>query len=346
MSERPLVLSPLVIAHRGACAHLPEHTLAAYARAIDDGADLIEPDLVMSRDGVLVARHENEIGATTDVADHPEFAARRTLKRIDGVPVEGWFTEDFTLAELKTLRMRERLPQLRGIAHDGRYPIATLEEILGLLAAAVAAGRRVGLIPEIKHGTYFRSLGLAMEQPLLDLLAAHPCTRTLPVVIQSFEVANLRWLRERLDGRPNVRLLQLLDAPQAQPFDVQAAGGALRYADLASPRGLREVAHYADAVGPWSRAILPLDARGALAVPTPLVADAHAAGLEVHAWTFRPENAFLPPALWKGDAPATVNADGSIAEMAAHLAAGVDALFTDDPALGRRAVARAQGWLP
>jgi glycerophosphoryl diester phosphodiesterase len=335
LAEKPLAPRVQVIAHRGASAHLPEHTLAAYARAIADGADLIEPDLVMTRDGVLVARHENEIGATTDVAAHPRFAARRTTKRIDGVPVQGWFTEDFTLAELKTLRTRERLPHLRGTAHDGRYPIATLEEIIGLLADENARpGRSVGLIPEIKHGTWYRQQGLPMEQRLLGMLRAHACTRTVPVVIQSFETANLRELRAGLGDLPNVRLLQLVDDPQAQPWDVEARGGTLRYADLLTPAGLREVAAYADAIGPNARAILPVDGEGRLGPPTPLVREAHAAGLEVHAWTFRPENAFLPEGLRQG-APAARNEEGSITEIRAHLEAGVDAFFTDDPALGR-----------
>ena len=339
MSERPLIPRPLVIAHRGASAHLPEHTLAAYARAIADGADLIEPDLVMTRDGVLVARHENEIGATTDVAAHPRFAARRTRKVVDGVAVEGWFTEDFTLAELKTLRTRERLPDLRGTAHDGQYPIATLEEIIELLAIEGARqGRVVGLIPEIKHGTWFQRRGLPMEQRLLDTLGAHACTRSVPVVIQSFELTNLRALRRCLGDLPNVRLLQLIDEPQTQPWDVALAGGHLRYADLLTPDGLREVATWADAIGPNARAILPLDDEGRLGAPTSLVHDAHAAGLQVHAWTFRPENVFLPRTLWRGEDPGARNAAGSIEEIRAHLEAGVDAFFTDDPALGRSAV--------
>jgi glycerophosphoryl diester phosphodiesterase len=339
MSERPLVPRAQVIAHRGASAHLPEHTLAAYARAIADGADLIEPDLVMTRDGVLVARHENEIGATTDVAAHRRFAARRTTKLIDGVPVEGWFTEDFTLTELKTLRARERLPALRGTAHDGQHPVATLEEIIELLAAeTVRQGRAIGLIPEIKHGTWFGQQGLPMEQRLLDTLRAHACTRSAPVVIQSFELANLRALRASLGDLPNVRLLQLIGEPDARPWDVKARGGTLRYADLLAPAGLREVAGWADAVGPHARAILPLDGEGRLGPPTPLVRDAHAAGLEVHAWTFRPENVFLPRSLWHGDDPAARHAEGSIAEIRAHLEAGIDAFFTDDPALGRCAL--------
>ena len=333
--EPPLAPRVQVIAHRGASAHLPEHTLAAYARAIADGADLIEPDLVMTRDGVLLARHENEIGGTTDVAAHARCAGRRTRKWIDGEAVEGWFTEDFTLAELKTLRARERLPALRGTAHDGEFALATLEEIIELLAAEnTRHGRRVGLIPEIKHATYFQQLGLAMEQRLLGTLQAHACTRTVPVVIQSFETANLRALRGALAERPNVRLLQLIDTPQAQPYDVQAAGGHIRYADLLTPAGLREVARYADAIGPPTRAVLPLDDAGAFRAATPLVHDAHAAGLEVHVYTFRPENVFLPRALWRGDEPATVNMHGSIAEISAHLHAGIDAFFADDPAIG------------
>lgn len=337
--EPPLAARVQVIAHRGASAHLPEHTLAAYARAIADGADMIEPDLVMTRDGVLLARHENEIGGTTDVADHARFASRRTRKCIDGDAVEGWFTEDFTLAELKTLRARERLPALRGTAHDGEFALATLEEIIDLLAAENARqGRRVGLIPEIKHGTYFQQLGLAMEQLLLDTLHAHACTRTLPVEIQSFELANLRALRRQLADRPNLRLLQLIDAPHAQPYDVQADGGSVRYADLLTPAGLREVARYADAIGPPARAVLPLDETGAFGEPTALVRDAHAAGLEVHVYTFRPENAFLPPSLWQGDDPAMRNAQGSITEIRTHLRAGIDAFFTDDPAVGRAAL--------
>jgi glycerophosphoryl diester phosphodiesterase len=255
------------------------------------------------------------------------------------VSIEGWFVEDFTLAELKTLRARERLPALRGTAHDGQHAVATLEEIIELLATENA--RRadpIGLIPEIKHGSWFARAGLPMEQPLLDTLRAHACTRNVPVVIQSFEQANLRALRRALDDLPNVRLLQLIDEPDAQPWDVRARGGMLRYADLLTPAGLREVATYADAIGPDAREILPVDGEGRLGPPTSLVRDAHSAGLEVHAWTFRPENVFLPRSLWHGTDPAARNAEGSIAEIRAHLAAGIDAFFTDDPALGRRAM--------
>lgn len=339
--EKPLAAKVQVIAHRGASAHLPEHTLAAYARAIADGADFIEPDLVMSRDGVLLARHENEIGSTTDVADHAQFAARRTRKTIDGETVEGWFCEDFSLAELQTLRTRERLPALRGTRHDGQFPLATLDEIIVLLAAESAArGRVIGLIPEIKHGTYFRRLGLPMEDQLLATLDAHVYTRRAPVEIQSFEVGNLEYLRGRLaDGaHRHVRLLQLLGDADAQPYDVAAAGGRLDYARMMTPAGLRTIAGYADAIGPNIRAVIPLTPARRLGAPTALVRDAHAAGLEVHPYTFRPENAFLPRELWQGSDPRQVNATGSIAEIHAYLAAGIDAFFTDDPALGRRAL--------
>ena len=337
MIEKPLAARVQVIAHRGASAHLPEHALAAYARAIADGADFIEPDLVMTRDGVLVSRHENEISGTTDVAAHAEFASRRTTKTVDGVAMEGWFTEDFTLAELKTLRARERLPALRGTAHDGMYPLATFDEIVAL---AAACGRTVGIIPEIKHGTYFRRLGLPMEDALLAALAAHAYTRTAPVEIQSFEVGNLRYLdgERKRRGMANVRLLQLLGEPREQPFDVVAANGALDYAAMTTPQGLRELAAYADAIGPPTRAVLPLTREGRLGAPTALVRDAHATGLEVQVYTLRPENAFLPPALREGTDPSHRYEAGSLAEMHALLDAGIDAFFTDDPALGRKAV--------
>jgi glycerophosphoryl diester phosphodiesterase len=335
--ELPRARPVQVIAHRGASALWPEHTLAAYAQAIADGADFIEPDLVPTRDGVLVARHENEIGGTTDVAVHPEFAARRTRKRVDGELVEGWFSEDFTLTELKTLRARERLPQLRGTRHDDQFEIPTLAEIITLLAGA--GGRLVGLMPEIKHGSYFAGRGLPLEERLLATLHAHACTRRVPVAIQSFETGNLRYLRGQLgDRHPHIRLLQLLGEPSAQPWDVVVASGTLTYAQMMTPAGLRDIARYADAIGAPSRAIVPLDAEGTLGPPAALVRAAHAAGLEVHAYTFRPENHFLPQSLWQGSDPATFNATGSMAEIRACLDAGIDAFFTDAPAVGRAAV--------
>ncbi|MEO7050746.1 MAG: glycerophosphodiester phosphodiesterase, partial [Rhodanobacter sp.] len=330
----------LVIGHRGAPAWRPEHTLGSYARAIADGADFIEPDLVMTRDGELVARHENEIGTTTDVASHPGFVGRKITRKIDGHAVTGWFTEDFTLAELKTLRARERLPQLRGAKHDGEFQILTLEEIIDFAAAqSTLAGRPIGIIPEIKHGSYFQTIGLPMEDRLLATLAAHGYTRSAPVEIQSFEIANLQYLHDKLGTRhPNIRLLQLLDAADAQPYDVVAAGGNLDYAHMTTPAGLREIARYAAAIGPDLGAIMPRTAAERLGRPTRLVCDAHAAGLEVHAYTFRPENQFLAKEFWQGEDPCTFNRAGLIAQIDAYLDTGIDAFFTDDPASGRMAV--------
>lgn len=339
-----------VYAHRGASALLPEHTLAAYAQAIGDGADYIEPDLVMTRDGVMVARHENEIGGTTDVAARPEFASRKTRKVIDGQTIDGWFTEDFTLEELKTLRARERLPELRGTAFDGQFRIVTLDEIIEFLVQqARRSGRGTGLAPEIKHGSYFRSIGLPMEERLIDTLRGNAHTNVAPILVQSFETANLRQLRARIGGKPsNIRLLQLLDEAPLMPADVALAGGSLTYAQMMTPAGLREIAGYADAIGAERSALLPLDARGELGVPSTVIADAHAVGLSVVAYTFRPENPFLPSALRQGGVNAR-NPEGSVAEIRAYLRAGIDAFFTDDPALGRRAVdgdAAVQGGMP
>ncbi|WXF83191.1 glycerophosphodiester phosphodiesterase [Xanthomonas translucens pv. undulosa] len=334
----PGTRKPLVIGHRGASALRPEHTLASYAKAIADGADFIEPDLVSTKDGALLARHENEIGATTDVAAHPEFAARKTVKQIDGRRVEGWFSEDFTLGELKTLRARERLPQLRSTAFDGQFQLLTFDEIIDFAAAESATrGRPIGLIPEIKHGTYFQSLGLAMEDKVLATLDAHAYTRSAPVIVQSFEIGNLHYLHRKLgDSHPNVRLVQLLGDPKERPGDQLRDGPT--YAQMGSAQGLRAIAKYAQLVSPSLRTIIPVDADGALSAPSAFIADAHAAGLQVVPYTFRPENYFLPKHLQDARGPAAVNAAGSIAEMHAFIAAGVDAFFTDDPALGRAAV--------
>lgn len=239
-----------IFAHRGASALRPEHTLASYAKAIVDGADFVEPDLVSTKDGVLVARHENEIGGTTDVASHPEFAARKTRKTIDGQAMEGWFTEDFTLAELKTLRARERLPQLRGTRWDGQFQIVTFDEIIDFVAAESAAtGRTIGLIPEIKHPSYFSGLNLAMEDKVLASLRAHAYTQTAPVVIQSFETGNLRELRGKIGRSSNIRLLQLLGGAQMALPDAGVGNAPRTYAQMITPEGLKQVAGYADAIG-------------------------------------------------------------------------------------------------
>ena len=302
---------PIVIAHRGASGERPEHTLAAYERAIDQGADVIEPDLVPTKDGVLVARHENEIGGTTDVADHPEFARRRTTKVIDGVAVEGWFTEDFTLAELKTLRARERIPELRpaNAAHDGRYAVPTLAEVI-----ALAKRRGVGIYPETKHPTYFAAIGLSTDAPLVaELHAAGWRDASAPVFVQSFEVANLR----RIAGMTKLRLIQLMDAAGG-PADGAVPG----YAAMATPAGLAAVARYAWGIGP-NKAMLGDGA---------LVRDAHAAGLAVHPWTFRAENRFVAAPFRRGDHPAT---HGDLhGEIDAALRLGIDGFFTDHPLIG------------
>ncbi len=341
MSAEPATTAPAkpaVYAHRGASALLPEHTLAAYAQAIADGADAIEPDLVMTRDGVLVARHENEIGGTTDVAAHPEFADRRTTKMIDGQSVEGWFSEDFTLAELKTLHARERLPDMRGTTNDGQFRIATFDEILAFLAQQSArAKREIALVPEIKHPTYFQSIGLPMEDKVLAAIQGNAHARTAPVTIQSFETANLRYLRGKIGRGSNIRLLQLTWKGEIPPMDIATAGGRLTYAQMLTAEGLKEIATYADGVGPELRSVIPLQADGTLGTPTTLVRDGHAAGLQVIPYTFRPENAFIAGNLRTG-ADNARNDAGSIEEMRAYIATGIDAFFTDDPALGRKAV--------
>jgi glycerophosphoryl diester phosphodiesterase len=324
-----------VYAHRGASALYPEHTMAAYAKAIIDGADFIEPDLVATRDGVLLVRHENEIGGTTDVATHQQFAERKTSKVIDGKHIEGWFSEDFSLDELKLLRARQRLPQLRGTGLDGQFQLLTLDEVIDFVAAQAAVyGRTIGIAPEIKHSHYFQSLGLAIEDKLLATLQAHAYTRQAPVVIQSFETDNLRYLRGKLGSGSNIALLQLLAAPQQALADDPARS----YGELMTAAGLGEIAGYADAIGPPIRSIIPLAADRRLGRPTALVSLAHAAGLQVWPYTFGPENHFLAADFQHGSNPAQRSDAGAVAEIRAYLAAGIDGFFTDDPALGRQAV--------
>ncbi len=324
MTAVPSLSPPIVIAHRGASGERPEHTIAAYELAIRQGADVIEPDLVPTKDGALVARHENEISETTDVADHPEFAARKATRTIDGKELTGWFTEDFTLAELKTLRAKERLPLMRpgNRGYDGQETIPTFEEVI-----ALAKKHGVAIYPETKHPSYFASIGKGTDAPLVAALQkAGWDSAEAPVFIQSFEVKNL----QRLKRMTKVRLIQLVDGAGA-PAD----GAATSYAAMVTPAGLKAVAGYAWGLGPN---------KGMLwdgAVPKTIVADAHAAGLRVHPWTYRAENYFLPSAYRDGINP---RGHGDLAaEISAALRLGIDGFFTDFPAIGVQARDKVRG---
>jgi glycerophosphoryl diester phosphodiesterase len=310
-----LMGKPLIIAHRGASGERPEHTLAAYELAIDQGADYIEPDLVITKDGVLVARHENEISGTTDVQTKPEFAARKVEKVVDGQRQAGWFTEDFTLKELRTLRATERLSKVRpaNVAFNGKFGIPTLTQILDLVRRKEKqTGRKIGVYPETKHPSYHRSLGLPLEEPLLKVLAKYGYkSSTDPVFIQSFEVGNLKWLRPRT----KLNLVQLID-DTGSPADTSTP-----YSEMVQPDGLRQIAEYANGIGPSKSLVIPVLAGGRLGTPTSLVSNAHAVGLQVHIWTIRREDAFLPTTLrGKPDR-----------ELVAFIESGVDGVFTDQP---------------
>ena len=328
--------APIVIGHRGASAYRPEHTLASYELAIRMGADYIEPDLVSTSDRVLVARHENEISGTTDVASHPEFASRQRTKVIDGNPITGWFTEDFTLGELRTLRAKERIPALRpdNVAFDGLYRVPTLQEVIDLVKR-----HGVGIYPETKHPTYFDSIGKSLEEPLVATLDANGYTNQHDkVFIQSFEVGNLRQLN-RMTG---VRIVQLLDAV-GRPYDFVVSGDPRTYADLATPAGLRFISGYADGIGPNKNLIVPRDSQNRLLPPTQLVRNAHREGLVLHPWTFRNENNFLPEDFRAGNpaAPEYLRATGNmVSELALFYSLGVDGVFSDNPdtAVGARTV--------
>ncbi len=324
--------APLVFGHRGASGYRPEHTLASYDLAIRLGADVIEPDLVSTKDRVLVARHENEISTTTDVAAHPEFAGRRTTKTVDGAAVTGWFTEDFTLAELRTLRAKERLPEVRqeNTVYDGRYRVPTFQEVLDLAARASRQyGRRIGVAPETKHPTYFDSLGLSLEEPLVAALRRNGLNhRRSNVFVQSFEESNLRELRERF--RLRLHLVQLTSpGATSRPYDHVATGDPQTYAAMTTPTGLREIATYADWLGPEKSQIFPRTGTGATRTATTLVRDAHRAGLRVVPYTYRAENRFLP-VQWRSSGD--LNAFGDLAgELEQAFRVGVDGVFTDQP---------------
>ena len=307
-----LVLTPAVVAHRGASGHRPEHTLDAYRTAIRMGVDDIELDLVATRDGVLVARHDLELSATTDVADRPDLAHLRRTLVVDGVAQEGWFVQDLTLAELKTLATRERMPGTRpaNTAYDGAEGVPSLTEVLAMVGAeSVRRGRPVGLLLELKHAAHHDAIGLPLDVPLLRVLARHGLDHAWARVgLMSFEPGILR----RLAGRTRLPMIQLLDL-----------------GDELTPEALDAIDEYADGIGPHASLVLPRDRTGAVGEPSSLVRDAHRLGLTVHVWTVRAENRFLPSNLRHGDAP------DALGDMAGHvralLGAGVDAVITDHP---------------
>jgi len=337
--RKPVTKSPLVIGHRGAAGYRPEHTLASYELAARMGADLIEPDLVSTKDHVLVARHENEIGETTDVASRSQFAGRHTSKVIDGSTQIGWFTEDFTLAELKTLRAKERLPAMRqgNTMYDGRFQIPTFAEILALRERlGKELNREVGVYPETKHPTYFRSIGLDLEGPLVQQVRSAGLDRAnAPIFIQSFELTNLVDLRQQFGV--SAPLIFLTSASGA-PYDLASTGDPTTYADLTTAAGLRSISGIVNGIGPDKSQIIACNPDGILAQPTTLVAEAHAAGLQVHPYTFRAENLFLPADYQVGsDAMAYGRA---IDEQVRFLQTGIDGFFTDQCDIG--VIARAE----
>ncbi|KUH37786.1 MULTISPECIES: glycerophosphodiester phosphodiesterase [Streptomyces] len=328
---------PAVIAHRGASGYRPEHTLGSYQLALDMGADVIEQDLVPTRDGHLVCRHENDITGTTDVADHPEFASRRTTKTVDGQSLTGWFTEDFTLAELKTLRAKERIPGTRpdNTLYDGRWTVPTFEEVLRWAEAeGRKRGRPVWLHVETKHPTYFRGLGLGLEERLARLLRRYGRHRAdSPTFLQSFEPTSMR----RMAGLVGTPRVVLLWTPEDRPWDFVQTGDPRTVADLVTPRGLAWIASFAQGIGPLLDLVIPKGADGRLGEPTTLVRDAHARGLVLHPYTVRNENTFLPADFRRGTDPA---AYGDVfGAYRAYFATGIDGIFTDQPDTGLLAAA-------
>ena len=336
---------PIIIAHRGASAYRPEHTLESYRLAVEMGADFIEPDLVSTKDGHLIARHDNVLNLTTDVANREAFADRKAQKTIDGESVEGWFSEDFTLEEIKTMRAVERIPDLRpaNTEYDGQYGIPTLQEIITLVRELEAEhGRTIGIYIETKHPSHFAAEGLAMEPALLEILhEAGYTTNDAPIFLQSFEVSNLKWMRQRTE-LPLVQLLWL----DEKPVDVMLAGGDLTYEHMATAEGLKEVAEYADGVGPAKFMLFEISMMDLMGgevdlmstEPNSFVHDAHAAGLQVHPYTFRAENAFLPPSLRSSDQE---DLPGLLEdEILMFMQQGVDGLFTDNPDIGVKAKKR------
>ncbi|MGW3147631.1 MULTISPECIES: glycerophosphodiester phosphodiesterase [Streptomyces] len=324
---------PTIIGHRGTSGYRPEHTFGSYNLALDLGADVVEAgDLVPTKDGHLVCRHEPEIGGTTNVADHPEFADRKTTKVLDGVPTTGWFTEDFTLAELKTLRAIERIPANRphNTLYNGRWEIPTFEEVLKWQDEETRKrGKQVWIYPETKHPTYFRKLGLGLEERVAKLLHKYgKDRRNSPVILQSFEPSSIQRLNKLVDNP----LVVLLSGATSRPWDFVEAGDPRTVADLITPKGLREIAGYAQGIGPTLDLVIPKDANGNLTTPTTLVADAHKVGLILHPYTMRNENPFLPAEFRKGTG---VDAYGdAFGAFKTYFATGIDGVFTDNADTG------------
>ena len=333
----------IIVGHRGASALRPEHTLEAYQKAIDDGADFIEPDLVSTKDGFLVARHENEIGGTTNVSTLSQFKDREKTKIIDGETLKGWFTEDFTLNELnQNIKARERIPEYRPAnkKYDDQFSIPTLDQIIQLAENHYKkTGKIVGLYIETKHPSYFKSINLSLEDPLLKTLSKYQYTREIaPIYLQSFEVSNLKYFKQQLDLHKSIKhakIIQLLDSPNTAPADFVLEKKSEKYLDMALPKGLKDISSYANGVGPSKIYIFSNTDQNAT---TSFVKDAHAAGLKVHPYTLRPENGFLPEYLRCTKVLTEACDSGSLKEFERFFKAGVDGVFTDHPALGRKAV--------
>lgn len=319
---------PLVLAHRGASGYRPEHTLAAYDLAVEQGADYIEPDLVMTKDGVLIDRHEPEISGTTDVADHPEFADRKTTKNLDGTQVTGWFVDDFTLAELKTLRAKERLGDMRpeSQGYDGQFEVPTFEEVLAKRETlSRKTGRVIGIIPEIKHSTYLHDEGFDPEAEVARLVTTYHLNHPkAPLWVQSFELTALKDLRDEHGYKGKSTFLTTV---KGGPYDLHEQGTT--YAELTTAASMQDLSQWIDGFGPEKNAVIARNADGSLGEPTSFVEDAHAAGLKVTPWTFRAENTFLPTDYRIGTDPA---AHGRMAdEVTRFYEVGIDGAFCDQP---------------
>ena len=323
-----------MIGHRGAPGYRPEHSRSSYDLALEMGVDAVEPDIVVSKDGVLVVRHENEISGTTDVAARPEFADRRTTRTVDGAELTGWFTEDFTWDELATLRCRERLPELRpsSASFDDEQPVLRLRDVLDLVrAASLVQGREIGVVLEIKHATYFDTQGWDMAALIhTELDEAGWARGELPLTIEAFESTVVRRLRER--GIPAV-YVYLIEAA-GRPFDMVAALGraAPTYRATVRPAGLDALVGLVDGISVDKRVILAPDKLGRMTGPSRVIADAHERGLRVYTWTCRPENAFLVGQYRSRGGPAAFG--DYEAEWAVIRDAGIDGVFVDHADLG------------